>query len=188
MQDQDERPLDETAVVLFVDHQRGIAENAQTAEKSAVDKNAARLAKAAQIFGMPIVVSVVGLRGKPELTDGLRDALGDDVVLHDRQGTDSLDEPAIAAAIAQTGRKRLLIAGIVTEIAVQRPALSGLHRGYRTAVVLDACNGRSERSERAALMRMTAAGVEMTSIPTLFGELAHDFNDPRIGQLFALMA
>ena len=87
---------------------------------------------------MPIVVSVVGLRGKPQLTEELRAALGDDVALHERQGTDSLDDPAIAGLLKETGRSMLLIAGIVTEIAVQRPALSGARHGYWVQVVLDA--------------------------------------------------
>lgn len=187
MESQKSEILSEAAAVLLVDHQHGIAENAQTADHKTVDKNAARLAKAAQIFDMPIVVSVVGLRGKPELTHELRAALGDDVTLHERQGTDSLDDPTIAGLLKATGRTTLLIAGIVTEIAVQRPALSGARHGFRVQVVLDASNGRSERSEQAALMRMTAAGVELTSIPTILGELARDFADPRTRELFSLM-
>ncbi len=188
MPDRSELPLSEIAAVLFVDHQHGIADGAQTADKRTVDQNAARLAKAAQIFRMPIVVSVVGMRGKPELTHDLREALGEGTTLHDRQGTDSLDDPTIASILTSTGRTTLLIAGIVTEIAVQRPALSGLRRGYRTQVVLDACNGKSERSERAALMRMSAAGVELTSVTTVLGELACDLRDPRTKELFALLS
>ena len=187
MQDRSDLPLAEDALVLFVDHQHGIAEGAHTADHQTVDRNAARLAKAAQIFSLPIVVSVVGIRGAPQLTHELRQALGNGVALHERRGTDSLDDPTIAALITETRRSTLLIAGIVTEIAVQRPALSGRRRGFRTQVVLDACNGRGERSEQAALMRMTAAGVEMTSLPTIFGELAHDFDDPRVSELFGLM-
>lgn len=188
MQNRDNVALAESAAILFVDHQHGIAESAQTAEFQTVDKNAARLAKAAQIFGMPIVVSVVGIRGKPELTPELRAALGESVALYERLGTDSLDDPAIAELLKETGRSTLLIAGIVTEIAVQRPALSAARHGYWAQVVLDASNGRSERSERAALMRMTAAGVVLTSIPAILGELARDFSDPRTKELLGLMA
>lgn len=188
MQHREAAPLAQSAAVLFVDHQHGIAENAQTADHKAVDKNAARLARAAQIFNMPIVVSVVALRGQPELTHELRAALGDGVALHERLGTDSLDDPTIAALLKESGRSTLLIAGIVTEIAVQRPALSAGRHGYRAQIVLDACNGRSDRSEQAALMRMAAAGVELTSIPAIVGELARDFRDPRTGDLLGLMA
>lgn len=188
MQNRDNATLAESAAVLFVDHQVGTAERGQTADPIIVDKNAARLAKAAQIFDMPIVVSVVGLRGKPELTAELRAALGDEVALHERLGTDSLDDPTIAGILKETGRSTLLIAGIVTEIAVQRPALSAARHGFWAQVVLDACNGRTERSEHAALLRMNAAGVQLTSIPAILGELARDFADPRTAQLFGLMA
>ena len=179
--------LAENAVVLLVDHQHGIAEGACTADKKSVDEAAAKLAQAAQLYGIPIVVSTVGIAGEPKLTGGLADTLGDSVTLHTRNGTDSLDDPAIASAIESSGRTTLLIAGIVTEIAVQRPALSARGKGYRAQVVLDACNGKSERSERAALLRMTQAGVEMTSVPAIIGELARNFGDPATQRALELL-
>lgn len=173
--------------MLFVDHQHGIAEGARTADKKSVDEAASKLAKAAQIYDMPIIVSVVGIRGEPELTTRLADAVGESVPMLKRNGPDSLDDPAIAAEIEATGRKTLLLAGIVTEIAVQRAALSALDKGYRPQVVLDACNGKSERSEQAAILRMTQAGVEMTSVPTVLGELIRDFSDPKSERAFPLL-
>jgi nicotinamidase-related amidase len=175
------------AIVLLVDHQHGIAERAQATDGKHVDKSAASLAKAAKIFDIPIVVSVIDAMGPPVLTHALREALGDDVVMHARQGSDSLDNAEIAAAIERTGRRTVLIAGIVTEIAVQRSALHAMTIGYRTQVVLDACNGSTERSERAAILRMTQAGVEMTSVPVILGALARDFADPRAQQALALL-
>lgn len=179
--------LADGAVVLFVDHQHGIAEGACTTDKKSVDLAASKLAQAAQLYAMPIVVSVVGIAGEPKLTARLADVVGETVPMHERNGTDSLEDPGIAGAIEATGRKTLLIAGIVTEIAVERAALSALEKGYRPQVVLDACNGKSERSERAAILRMTQAGVEMTSVPTILGELARDFNDPVTQRAFPLL-
>lgn len=179
--------LADAGVVLFVDHQHGIAEGASTADPKSVDDGAAKFAKAAQIYGMPIIVSVVGVRGEPELTSRLADAVGNSVPMRRRNRPDSLAEPEIAAAIETTGRKTLLIAGIVTEIAVERVALSALDKGYRPQVVLDACNGKSERSEQAAILRMTQAGVEMTSVPTILGELIRDFSDPQTERAFPLL-
>lgn len=179
--------LAQDAVVLFVDHQHGIAEGAAATDGKHVDRAAAALAKVARLYDIPIVVSAIDMMGKPELTHALREALGDSVPILTRQGTDSLGESAIVTAIEQTGRKTLLIAGIVTEIAVQRPALHALESGYRTQVVLDACNGKSERSERAAVVRMSQAGVEMTSVPVIIGALAANFADPRTKQAMALL-
>ena len=182
-----ENDLARTAAVLFVDHQHGIAENACTADRKSVDEAASKLAQIAQLYDMPVFVSAVPIAGEPKLTSGLEDALGNSVPIRPRGGTNALDDPDLAKALAATGRTTILIAGIVTEMAVERPALSAQSKGYRAQVVLDACNGKSERSERAALLRMTQAGVELTSVPAVIGELARDFNDPATKRAMPLL-
>ncbi len=67
---------------------------------------------------------------------------------------------------------------------MQRAALGGKARGFDTQVVFDACNGVSERSENAAIHRMTQAGVVLTSVPAVVGELAFDRSDPRTPKAF----
>ncbi len=179
--------LADRALVLFVDHQEGIAEGARTSDHHETDKTAAVLAQAAQIYGIPIVVSAIALGKDPKLTRRLEDVLGDDFPLHVRQGTDSLDDEALRSSIDATGRRTLLLAGVVTEIAVQRAALHALEAGFEARVVLDACNGASERSERASIARMVHAGVIMSSVPQTLGELATHFSDERAQQAIALL-
>jgi nicotinamidase-related amidase len=82
----------------------------------------------------------------------------------------------------------VLIAGIITEIAVQRAALGGKARGFDTQVIFDACNGASERSEDASMHRMSYGGIALSSVPAVIGELATDFNDSRTGKLFGLFS
>jgi Isochorismatase family len=180
--------LSTRAVVLIIDHLEAIADFGRTAPAKSVDKAASALANVAKLYGMPIVVSGIAMGGDPELTPRVSDALGDNVNILVRQTTDSFDDDAIRGAIEGTGRKTVLIAGIVTEIAVQRAALGGKERGFDTRVVFDACNGSSERSEDAAIHRMTQAGVVLTSVPAVIGELTTDFSDPRTQQAFGLLA
>jgi nicotinamidase-related amidase len=180
--------LESAAVVLFVDHQHGIVEGAKTADKKSVDEAAGKLARLAQIFNIPIVVSAVVVNGEPQLTHQLRETLAGSKPVRIRNGTDSLEDHDISRAIEQTGRKTLIVCGVVTEIAVQRAALSGVAKGYRVMVALDACNGKSERGEWASVMRMQQAGVEMWSVPAILGELAHDFSDRRAKQALALLS
>lgn len=54
-------------------------------------------------------------------------------------------------------------------------------------VVLDACNGVSERSEAAAIHRMSDSGIELTSISAVVGELAFDLSDPRTQKAFGVL-
>jgi nicotinamidase-related amidase len=75
----------------------------------------------------------------------------------------------------------------VTEIAVERAALGGKARGFETQVVFDACDGVSERTEDAAIHRMSHAGVVLTSLPAVVGELAFALSDPRTPKAFGVL-
>jgi nicotinamidase-related amidase len=176
-------PLATRAVLLIVDHLVDVAPMGHTAPAQAVDETVAALADLAKLYDIPIVFS--GMGTAPQPTPALRKALGDDVKIHVRQTTDSFDDNAIRGAIESTGRKTVLIAGIITEIAAQRAALGGKQRGFDTHVVFDACNGSSKRSEDAAMHCMAQAGVVLSSLPAVIGELAVDFSDPRTGKTFA---
>jgi nicotinamidase-related amidase len=93
----------------------------------------------------------------------------------------------IVAAIKATGRKTLLISGVATELAIQLPALTACDLGYRVYVVIDACGGMSERTEQAALFRMSRAGAIPVSVMTLAGELAGDFREPKAQQAIGIL-
>jgi nicotinamidase-related amidase len=177
--------LSTRAVVLVIDHLDAVAPMGRTAPAKQVDLAAAALVNAAKLFDIPIVASGISMRGVPKLTPAVREALRG-VQLHVRQTTDSFDDAAIRDAIESSGRRSVLIAGIITEIAVQRAALGGKERGFDTRVVLDACNGASERSEVAAVHRMNHSGVVLSSVPAVIGELATDFADSRTQKLFGL--
>ena len=103
-----------------------------------------------------------------------------------RTTTNSFNDDEIRRAIEASGRRILLIAGVATEIAVQLPSLAAAAEGYEVHVVVDACGGLSARTEAAAHARLSAAGVHLTSTPTLAAELARDFADPATRR--ALMA
>lgn len=71
-----------------------------------------------------------------------------------------------------------MIAGVATEIIVQHSALSGAARGFNVQIAVDACGGLSSRTEEAAFRRLTQAGIVMTSIASIAGQLAGDFSQP----------
>jgi nicotinamidase-related amidase len=84
------------------------------------------------------------------------------------------------------------VAGVATEVIVQHSALSGTARGYQVQVIVDACGGLTQRTEDAALRRLTQAGVVITSVASLAGQLAGDFTQPRgsqaLGVVYAMAA
>jgi nicotinamidase-related amidase len=94
---------------------------------------------------------------------------------HTRTTTDAFTHAPTRDAIAKTGRKTLLVAGVATEIIVQHSSLSAAAHGFEVQIVIDACGGLTERTEDAALRRLTQNDVIISSIASIAGQLAGDF-------------
>jgi len=188
MNDPKSRIRAEESVILFADLQAGIVELSQTNSLDRLRKSVRALAKLAKLFEIPVIVS--GIRGEdgspatilPEITE----VLGA-ISVYYRTTCDSLLNKESANAIKGIGRKTLLISGVATEIAVQLPALTAADDGYSVYTVLDACGGMRERTEQAALLRMTQAGATTVSVMTLAGELAGDFREAKAQQAIGIL-
>jgi len=166
-------------VVLFADLQAGIIERAATNDVARLRRAVSALAKLARLFDMPAIVTTASTsEGAPRVTPEIAAALGE-LPQYTRTTTDAFLHEATREAIGKTARKTLLIAGVATEIIVQHSALSGATRGFHVQIVIDACAGLSARTEDAALRRLVHAGVVTTSIPSIAGQLAGDFTQPK---------
>jgi len=124
--------------------------------------------------------------GAPRVTPEIAAALGE-LPQYTRTTTDAFLHEATREAIRKTARKTLLIAGVATEIIVQHSALSGATHGFHVQIVVDACAGLSARTEDAALRRLVHAGVVTTSIPSIAGQLAGDFTQPKGMQALGIL-
>lgn len=181
-------PLDPAnAAILFADLQAGIIERTRTNELAQLRRAVSALAKLAQLFGIPVIVTTAPTEeGMARVTPEIGAALGD-LPQRVRTTTDAFLHPATRDAITKTGRKTLLIAGVATEIIVQHSALSGAARGFDVQVVVDACGGLTARTEDAALRRLAQAGVVTTSVASVAGQLAADFALPKAGQAIGIL-
>jgi hypothetical protein len=91
--------------------------------------------------------------------------------------------PSIFAISQATGRKKLIIAGIVTDVCVLFPTLSALAEGYEVYIVVDASGTFSEAVRDASLMRATQAGAYLINWFAVACELQKDWRlPPRAGQ------
>lgn len=162
-------------LVLFADLQQGIVELSKTRPLASLKKSVLTLAKIAKISGLPVIVTgVASEQGPANIVPEIAEGYGPVETIH-RMTADSMLNAEIVNAIKATGRKTILVSGVATELAVQLAALSGSDLGYRTFVVVDACGGISERTEQAALSRITQNGGNLVSLLTLAGELAGEF-------------
>jgi nicotinamidase-related amidase len=179
------------AILLLADLQGGIADLPLTTPEPQLKRGVGALVRLAAIFEIPTIITVVpGADGSVSALMSEVEAARGAAPLYVRTTPNAFNDAEIRAAIEASGRRILLVSGVATEVAVALPALTGAAEGYEVHVVVDACAGVGARTEAAVLGRMTAAGVRTTSVPTLIGELAGDFTEPKggaaIGVLFEL--
>jgi nicotinamidase-related amidase len=168
------------AVVVFIDLQTGIVNVGVTHEPARLRTAVAALADLAATCSLPVVIACV-----PTTSGAVAPLLGEIAArLPDahplvRSTANAMDDAAFRAALAATGRKTLVLAGVATEVAVRLLALAAVRDGYRTIVAVDACGGLDVRTESAAFTHLSGAGVELSAVATIAAQLAGDFGSER---------
>ena len=174
---------DECALVL-VDFQRKMFKTIHS-ETSAdlVELHVRLLARTAKAFDMPIVLSTVGVGAgfngptRPDILDEL-----DGVEVIDRTSMNAFEDRAFTAAVKNTGRKRLIIAALHTEICLSFATVEALKNGYDVMFVADAVGGRSQVAHRTAIERLTSAGAVPTTALAVLTEMFRDWRSPLAGK------
>ena len=177
----------ENAAMLLIDHQTGTIAWTHSHDVAEVKKNALQLAKIATAIDMPLVLTSSmeeNIQGPlvPELEEIAPKAFANRIR---RTGiVNAMHDPNFNNAVKTTGRKKVVVAGITTEICVVFPVLQLLDEGYEVQVVTDASASFTKMGDDAALRRMEQAGAVITSTAQIISELAIDWTTPR-GQALA---
>ena len=111
----------------------------------------------------------------------------DRVLEIDRTTMNSWEDAEFRAAVERTGRKKLILAGLWTEVCVAFPALDAMRAGYQVYVVVDAIGGVSRTAHESAMQRMVQAGVIPISVLGLACELQRDWGRPDANRLRTIM-
>ena len=148
------------AAVLFVDHQTGLANGVQTQSPPEFINNVRALVTIAQIYKLPSIITTSAADGPngpimPVVAQGLPEA----TIVHRPGEINAWDNKDFVAAVKKTGRKKLLVAGISTEVCLAFVALSAQQAGYDVYAVMDASGTWNQLVEEAALARMVQAGI-----------------------------
>ena len=176
------------AAVLLVDHQAGLLSLVRDIEPDKLMNNVLALGDMAEYFKLPTILTTsfeTGPNGPliPEFKAQFPDA----PYIARPGNINAWDNEDFVKAIKATGKKQLIIAGVVTEVCVAFPTLSALEEGFEVFVITDASGTFNELTRQAAWDRMSAAGAQLM---TWFGaacELHRDWrNDVEgLGELFS---
>jgi nicotinamidase-related amidase len=181
-----ERLTPDNAALLLIDHQVGLFTGVRDIPVGELKHNVVALAKAARVLGVPIVVTATSpeMWGPtiPELVEALP---GTSIIA--RTTVNAFDEPRFTKAVEATGRKKLIIAGVSTEVCLALPAIYATGIGYDAYGVIDASGTFSETKRITGLLRMVQAGVVVTDYSTVAVEMLKDNASPKAGDLYAAL-
>jgi nicotinamidase-related amidase len=174
---------DSSALVL-IDYQNEMFEVIRSETNAElVELNVRLLAKTAKAFNMPIVLSTVGVGygiNGPTLPSVLSELDGVEPI--DRSSMNAFEDQAFRDAVKATGRKRLIVAGLHTEICLTFATVEALKADYDVLYPADAVGGRSQVAHRTAIDRLAHAGAVPTTSLAVVTELFRDWAGPLAGQ------
>jgi nicotinamidase-related amidase len=166
------------AAVLLVDHQTGLLSLVRDFDPDRFKNNVLALADLAKYFGLPTILTTSFENGpNGPLVPELKEAFPDAPYIARPGQINAWDNEDFVKAVKATGKRQLLLAGVVTEVCVAFPALSAIAEGYDVFCVTDASGTFNEVTRHAAWNRMAASGVQLMSWFGVACELHRDWRN-----------
>jgi nicotinamidase-related amidase len=164
------------SALVVIDYQPSQLAGVRSMDRDLLLENVVSTVKIAKVFDLPIVHSTINVatgRGKPTLPP-LAEVLADNPPI-DRTTTNAWEDAEFLNAVRATGRRKLIICALWTEICMAFPALDAMREGYEVYPVVDAIGGTSVEAHRAGLDRVVQAGAKPVSWVSLAVELQRDW-------------
>ena len=150
------------AAVLLVDHQTGLLSLVRDIDPDKFKNNVLALADLAKYFKLPTILTTSFEDGpNGPLVPELKQTFPDAPFIPRPGQINAWDNEDFVKAVKATGRKQLLIAGVVTEVCVAFPALAAIEAGFEVFVVTDASGTFNEITRHSAWQRMSDAGAQL---------------------------
>jgi len=145
--------------LALIDHEPQMFFGVQSTDRQTIINNVVGLAKAAKIFKVPTVLTTVAAKSfSGPLIQQIQEVFPNLKPI-DRTTMNSWEDKKFVAAIEKTKRKKLVMAGLWTEVCLAFPAISAVKAGYEVYAVIDASGASSAEAHQMAIQRMIQAGV-----------------------------
>jgi nicotinamidase-related amidase len=166
----------QNAALAVIDYQPSQFAAVRSMDPDLLRENIVSTVKTAKAFNLPIVHSTINVttgRGQPTVPE-LAELL-DDYPPIDRTTTNAWEDGDFLSAVRATGRRKLILCALWTEICMAFPALDALREGYDVYPVVDAIGGTSDEAHRSGLERVIQAGGHPVTWVALAVELQRDW-------------
>jgi nicotinamidase-related amidase len=165
------------SAIVIIDHQPQMYFGVESATRSAIANNITGLAKTAQVFDVPCILTTVAATTFSGLLYSKIQAVFPHVIPIDRTTLNAWEDENLKQVVTATGRQKILLAGLWTEVCVTFPALCMAQSNYDVYVVTDACGGATKETHSMAIQRMIQAGVTPVTWQQVLLEFQRDWNN-----------
>jgi nicotinamidase-related amidase len=165
----------QNSALVVIDYQPSQIQSVRSMEHDELLDNIVSVARLGKTFKMPIVLSTVNVaNGQGPTLPELKAVLSDNEEI-DRTQINSWEDVEFRNAVKATGRKKLIMCALWTEVCLAFPTLDALREGFEIYPVVDAVGGTSPEAHRASLERIVQAGAQPISWVSLACELQRDW-------------
>jgi nicotinamidase-related amidase len=161
-------------VLVLIDHQPFQFANLHSHEPTMIVNNVVALAKTAKVFNVPTILTTVLEDRGGKLIKPLQDVFPDQKPI-DRTFINTWEDQRVVAWVKKTGRKKVVMAALWTEICLAMPVIQALGEGYEVFIVTDASGGVSVEAHEMAIQRMVQAGAVPITWTVFGSELQRDW-------------
>jgi len=165
----------DNCVVALIDYQPQMLFGVSNFDRQSIINNTVALAKATQVFDVPVVLTTVETKSfSGNIWPQIKAVFPNQEPI-ERSSMNSWDDKNFVAAIERTGRKKIVWAGLWTETCIALPTIQALHDGYEVYVVEDACGDVSQLNHDNAMKRVIQAGAKPVTVLSTLLEWQRDW-------------
>jgi nicotinamidase-related amidase len=175
---------DKNSVLVLVDYQPSMLKSVSSGDKTIIKNAAICAAKAANILGVPVVLSSINPKFNGEFFPEITKLFPkQEVFARKIPSFDAFEDDRNWNAVKKIGRKKLVISGLWTRMCFAYTALHALKEGYEVYGLIDAAGDSTPDAHKYGVERMLQAGVIPITVESLVSEWMHDWQNPKAGEL-----
>lgn len=174
------------AALVLVDHQIGLYTGVRDIPIDELKHNITGLVKALKFFHIPILVTTTTENMWGPMIPELKELL-EGIPCIERTTVNAWDDPRVCDAIEKTGRKKLIMTGITTDVCLSFPAITAVGKGYDVYAVIDASGAFTIKQGELGVIRMAQAGVKTVGYSNVVVEILKDNADPVANEVYSAL-
>lgn len=173
----------ENTVLVLIDHQLGLVAGVGTTDPHLLRHNLLGAIRAAKVLGIPTIITEVSPDfWGPFLPEVLKDF--PEIPVISRSIINAWDDPRVRAAIEKTGRKKVLIGAVTTNVCLAFPAISMTADGYDVHALMDLAGTYNEILDKSAVEYMKQGDVIISSSYAAFCQIIFDNARPVANEVY----